>query len=92
MRSVTAFSQFTNRIAHMGFQHSGDLLWSDANRRLQNTRYLCPLWFLLLSFAVGMMTGLRVKTPVDYLVFPAAGAAFLLAFSGCLTGLPWPIF
>ena len=36
--------------------------------------------FLLLSFAIGMSTGLGVKTPFDYSVFSAAGAAFLLAF------------
>jgi uncharacterized membrane protein YphA (DoxX/SURF4 family) len=34
---------------------------------------------LLLSFAVGMVTGLGVKTPFDYSVFSAAAAAFLLA-------------
>src|SRR5690242_18298800 len=36
--------------------------------------------FLLLSFAIGMATGLGIKTPFDYSVFSAAGAAFLLAF------------
>jgi uncharacterized membrane protein YphA (DoxX/SURF4 family) len=36
--------------------------------------------FLLLSFAIGMVTGLGLKTPFDYSVFSAAGAAFLLAF------------
>ena len=36
--------------------------------------------FLLLLFAIGMATGLGVKTPFDYSVFSAAGAAFLLAF------------
>ena len=36
--------------------------------------------FLLLLFAIGMVTGLGVKTPFDYSVFSAAGAAFLLAF------------
>jgi uncharacterized membrane protein YphA (DoxX/SURF4 family) len=36
--------------------------------------------FLLLSFAIGMSTGLGVKTPFDYSVFSAAAAAFLLAF------------
>jgi uncharacterized membrane protein YphA (DoxX/SURF4 family) len=36
--------------------------------------------FLLLSFAMGMVTGLGVKTPFDYSVFSAASAAFLLAF------------
>jgi uncharacterized membrane protein YphA (DoxX/SURF4 family) len=36
--------------------------------------------FLLLSFAIGMVTGLGVKTPFDYSVFSAAGAACLLAF------------
>jgi uncharacterized membrane protein YphA (DoxX/SURF4 family) len=36
--------------------------------------------FVLLSFAIGMVTGLGVKTPFEYSVFSAAGAAFLLAF------------
>lgn len=35
---------------------------------------------LLLLFAVGMATGLGIKTPFDYSVFTAAAAAFLLAF------------
>jgi uncharacterized membrane protein YphA (DoxX/SURF4 family) len=35
---------------------------------------------LLLSFAVGMLTGLGIKPPFDYSVFSAASAAFLLAF------------
>jgi uncharacterized membrane protein YphA (DoxX/SURF4 family) len=35
---------------------------------------------LLLSFAVGMITGLGIKPPFDYSVFSAAAAAFLLAF------------
>jgi len=34
---------------------------------------------LLLSFAMGMVTGLGIKTPLDYSVFSAAAAAFLLA-------------
>lgn|SRR4051794_21606661 len=34
---------------------------------------------LLLSFAVGMVTGLGIKAPLDYSVFSAAAAAFLLA-------------
>jgi uncharacterized membrane protein YphA (DoxX/SURF4 family) len=34
---------------------------------------------LLLSFAIAMATGLGVKTPLDYSVFSAAAAAFLLA-------------
>ena len=33
-----------------------------------------------LSFAIGMVTGLGIKTPFDYSVFSAAAAAFLLAF------------
>jgi uncharacterized membrane protein YphA (DoxX/SURF4 family) len=36
--------------------------------------------FLLLSFAIGMATGLGIKPPFDYSVFSAAAAAFLLAF------------
>src|SRR4029079_17506701 len=35
---------------------------------------------LLLSFAMGMVTGPGIKTPFDYSVFSAAAAAFLLAF------------
>jgi uncharacterized membrane protein YphA (DoxX/SURF4 family) len=35
---------------------------------------------LLLSFAIGMATGLGMKAPLDYSVFSAAAAAFLLAF------------
>src|SRR5438046_10325683 len=35
---------------------------------------------LLLSFAMGMVTGFGIKTPFDYSVFSAAAAAFLLAF------------
>ena len=35
---------------------------------------------LLLSFGLGMATGLGIKTPFDYSVFSAAAAAFLLAF------------
>jgi uncharacterized membrane protein YphA (DoxX/SURF4 family) len=35
--------------------------------------------FLLLSFAMGMVTGLGIKKPLDYSVFSAAGAALLLA-------------
>jgi uncharacterized membrane protein YphA (DoxX/SURF4 family) len=35
---------------------------------------------LLLLFAVGMATGRGIKTPLDYSVFSAAAAAFLLAF------------
>ena len=35
---------------------------------------------LLLSFAMGMVTGLGIKTPFDYSVFSAAAAGFLLAF------------
>jgi hypothetical protein len=35
---------------------------------------------LLLLFAMGMVTGLGIKRPLDYSVFSAAAAAFLLAF------------
>ena len=35
---------------------------------------------LLLSFAMGMVTGLGIKTPFDYSVFSAAAGEFLLPF------------
>jgi hypothetical protein len=40
----------------------------------------CSLLARRLSFAMGMVTGLGIKTPFDYSVFSAAAAAFLLAF------------
>jgi len=75
----------------MGCHHRGDALWVIANRRFRNTRYSVLSGFLLLSFAIGMVTGLGFKTPVDYSVFSAASAAFYWHF-GSLTGSPWSIF
>jgi uncharacterized membrane protein YphA (DoxX/SURF4 family) len=49
-----------------------------AGFKIQMTAVLSGL--LLLLFAVGMVTGLGIKTPFDYSVFSAAAAAFLLAF------------
>jgi len=44
------------------------------------TQIVCVLsGLLLLSFAMGMATGIGIKSPFDYSVFSAAGAAFLLA-------------
>ena len=37
---------------------------------------------LLLAFALGMTTGIGIKAPLDYSVFSAAAAAFLVASSG----------
>jgi hypothetical protein len=37
---------------------------------------------LLLSFAIGMVTGLGIKTSFDYSFFSVIPAAFLLAFLG----------
>jgi uncharacterized membrane protein YphA (DoxX/SURF4 family) len=54
----------------------GILLIAGFKTRL--TSFLSGL--LLLSFALGMATGLGIKTPLDYSVFSAAAAAFLLAF------------
>jgi uncharacterized membrane protein YphA (DoxX/SURF4 family) len=45
------------------------------------TRIGCVLsGLLLLLFATGMVTGLGIKKPLDYSVYSAAAAAFLLAF------------
>lgn len=46
--------------------------------KMRITSFLAGL--LLLSFAIGMVTGLGIKKPLDYSVFSAAAAAFLLAF------------
>ena len=48
-----------------------------AGFRIRLTSVLSGL--LLLLFALGMATGLGIKTPFDYSVFSAASAAFLLA-------------
>jgi uncharacterized membrane protein YphA (DoxX/SURF4 family) len=48
-----------------------------AGFKVRTTAVLSGL--LLLLFAMGMATGLGVKTPFDYSVFSAAAAAFLLA-------------
>ena len=74
------FPQFTNRIACMGFYHRGDALGVllIVGFKIRVTSVLSG--FLLLLFAIGMVTGLGIKTPFDYSVFSAAGAAFLLAF------------
>ena len=64
----------------MGFYHRGDALGVllIVGFKIRVTSVLSG--FLLLSFAIGMVTGLGVKTPFDYSVLSAAGAAFLLAF------------
>jgi hypothetical protein len=64
----------------MGSYRRGDPLWDIAHRRLQSTNASVLSGLLLLSFAMGMVTGLGIKTPFDYSVFSAAAAAFLLAF------------
>lgn len=48
-----------------------------AGFKIRTTSILSGL--LLLSFAMGMATGLGIKAPFDYSVFSAAAAAFLLA-------------
>src|SRR3954466_12265923 len=49
-----------------------------AGFKMRITSFLSGL--LLLSFAMAMVTGLGIKKPLDYSVFSAAAAAFLLAF------------
>lgn len=44
--------------------------------------------FLTLAFALGMAFGLGVKAPLDYSVFTASAASFLLA---CVTSYPWTL-
>jgi hypothetical protein len=53
-------------------------LLSDRDEGIRMASVLSGL--LLLSFAIGMVTGLGIKTPFDYSVFSGAAAAFLLAF------------
>lgn len=43
---------------------------------------------LTLAFALGMAFGLGIKAPLDYSVFTASGASFLLAFGG---PYPWSL-
>jgi len=53
-------------------------LLSDRDEGIRMASVLSGL--LLLSFAIGIVTGLGTKTPFDYSGFSVAAAAFLLAF------------
>lgn len=79
-RGDVSLPQFIDSVLCVGSHRRGDTLRDTAYRGLQNTNGLPPLGSSPLSFAIGMVTGLGVKTPFDYSVFSAAAAAFLLAF------------
>src|SRR6516164_6763587 len=79
-RGDVSLPQFIHGVVCVGSYRRGDPLWAIAHRRLQNTNDLRPLRSSPLSFAMGMVTGLGIKTPFDYSVFSVAAAAFLLAF------------
>src|SRR2546421_12997546 len=79
-RGDVSLPQFIDGVVCMGSYRRGDPLWDIAHRRLQNTNGLRPHRSSPLSFAMGMVTGLGIKTPFDYSVFSAAAAALLLAF------------
>src|SRR5438045_7367460 len=78
-RGDVSLPQFIDGVVCMGSYRRGDPLWDIAHRRLQNTNGSLS-GLLLLSFAMGMVTGIGIKTPFDYSVFSAADAAFLLSF------------
>lgn len=52
--------------------------------RIRITAFLSGL--LLLAFALGMAFGLSIKAPLDYSVFTASAAAFLLSSKGSIDG------
>lgn len=52
--------------------------------RIRITALLSGL--LLLAFALGMAFGLSIKAPLDYSVFTASAAAFLLSSKGSIEG------
>ena len=79
-RGNVSLPQSTGGVVCMGSYRRGDPLWDIAHRRLQIRMASVLSGLLLLSFAMGMATGLGIKTPFDYSVFSAAAAAFLLAF------------
>src|ERR1700741_4930809 len=56
--AVTSPLQLIDRVVCVGSYRRGDALWDIAHRRLQNTNGLRPVGLLLLSFAMGMVTGL----------------------------------
>jgi hypothetical protein len=79
-RGDVSLPKFIDGVVCMGSYRRGDTLWIllIAGFKIRMVSILSGL--LLLSFAMGMVTGLGIKTPFDYSVFAAAAAAFLLAF------------
>jgi hypothetical protein len=79
-RGDVSLPQFIDSVVCVGSYRRGDTLGIllIAGFKIRMASVLSGL--LLLSFAIGMVTGLGIKTPFDYSVFSAAAAAFLLAF------------
>src|SRR5438270_13881861 len=71
-------SAVADRFGLWGAYGAKNVSWLIAGFKIRLASVLSGL--LLLSFAMGMATGLGVKTPFDYSVLSAAAAAFLLAF------------
>ena len=79
-RGDVSLPQFIDSVVCVGSYSRGTLfgILLIAGFKIRMASVLSGL--LLLSFAIGMVTGLGIKTPFDYSVFSAAAAAFLLAF------------
>jgi len=78
-RGDVSLPQFMGSVVCLGIHRRGNALWDIADRRIQIRITSVLSGLLLLSFAMGMVTGLGIKKPLDYSVFSAAAAAFLLA-------------
>src|ERR1043166_2117745 len=79
-RGDVSLPQFIDSVVCLGRYRRGDTPWYIAYRRLKTRMASVLSGLLLLSFAIGMVTGLGIKTPFYYSVFSAAATAFLLAF------------
>ena len=79
-RGDVSLPQFIDGVVCMGSYRRGDLfgILLIAGFKIRMASVLSGL--LLLSFAMGMVTGLGIKAPFDYSVLSAAAAALLLVF------------
>jgi hypothetical protein len=79
-RGDVSLPQFIVGVVCLCSYGRGDPLRDIAHRGLQNTNGFRPLRSSPFVICHGMVTGLGIKKPLDYSVFSAAAAAFLLAF------------
>src|SRR6516165_5194406 len=79
---VSFLSAVADRFGLLGPHGAKNVSWGDFAHFAEYTGKLMSLFpsSWTVSFAMGMATSLGIKAPLDYSVFSAAAAAFLLTF------------